>query len=82
MNELKQHPYFKEIDWEALKLREAPAPYKPTTINDADISNICTEFTKPTKEFERYCRTQSCSDFSNIESETKRYDIPNFNYVN
>ena len=38
--ELKQHPFFKGVDWEAMRLREAPPPYKPKIENDADVSNI------------------------------------------
>lgn len=37
VEEVKAHPWFKNIDWNALLKREIPAPYKPTFKTDFDF---------------------------------------------
>ncbi|CAK1549342.1 unnamed protein product [Leptosia nina] len=44
--ELKRHPFFKNLDWEAVARREVPAPFVPQLSHAADTSNFAGEFTK------------------------------------
>jgi len=42
--DVKKHPFFKDIDWEKLEKREMEPPYKPKVKNDSDTSLIDTAF--------------------------------------
>jgi hypothetical protein len=43
--ELKEHPFFKNIDWEALSLKQSTPPFKPVVESDESTSNFDPEFT-------------------------------------
>lgn len=43
--ELMAHPFFKDIDWDMLKKKQIPPPYKPHVSSDDDTSNFDPEFT-------------------------------------
>lgn len=43
--ELKAHPFFQDIDWEALKSKKMPPPFKPHLSSETDTSNFDPEFT-------------------------------------
>ena len=43
--ELKAHPFFADIDWDLLRAKNIPPPFKPHIISETDISNFDTEFT-------------------------------------
>ncbi|EHN02000.1 Sch9p [Saccharomyces cerevisiae x Saccharomyces kudriavzevii VIN7] len=43
--ELRAHPFFADIDWEALKQKKIPPPFKPHLISETDTSNFDPEFT-------------------------------------
>ncbi|RYG54067.1 hypothetical protein EON66_07665 [archaeon] len=43
--QIKAHPFFKSIDWDALDRREIPPPWRPTVADEADVRNIASEFT-------------------------------------
>lgn len=43
--DLKQHPFFKTIDWEALSLKQVTPPFKPVVESDESTANFDTEFT-------------------------------------
>jgi serum/glucocorticoid-regulated kinase 2 len=44
--QITEHPFFANIDWHRLVLREIPPPFKPRVLLDAeDISNFDTSFT-------------------------------------
>ncbi|KAF3923054.1 Phototropin-2 [Dactylellina cionopaga] len=43
--ELKEHPFFSDVDWEALKQKKSIPPFKPTLKSEIDTSNFDTEFT-------------------------------------
>jgi len=45
VEELKRHPFFRGLDWEALERRELEAPFKPAVSSDTDITNFDTTFT-------------------------------------
>jgi len=43
-NDVKKHPFFKDIDWDKLEKREMEPPYKPKVKNESDTSLIDTAF--------------------------------------
>lgn len=44
--ELKEHPFFSMIDWEALAHRQVAVPFKPFVDSDESTSNFDPEFTE------------------------------------
>lgn len=44
--ELKAHPFFKDIDWDALAAKLIPPPFKPVISSETDTSNFDPEFTQ------------------------------------
>ncbi|CAG9573014.1 unnamed protein product [Danaus chrysippus] len=44
--ELKRHPFFQDLDWEAVSRREVPAPFVPQLSHAADTCNFADEFTR------------------------------------
>lgn len=44
--ELKRHPFFQNLDWEAVARREVPAPFVPQLSHAADTCNFADEFTR------------------------------------
>lgn len=44
--ELKEHPFFKMIDWDALAARQVTVPFKPFVDSDESVSNFDPEFTE------------------------------------
>lgn len=45
VHEIKNHPFFKDIDWDKLNGKGYIPPYKPEVKNSMDVSNISTDFT-------------------------------------
>ena len=43
--ELKEHPFFNDIDWQALLSKKSIPPFKPTLKSETDTSNFDPEFT-------------------------------------
>ena len=43
--ELKEHPFFKTIDWKALALKQVTPPFKPVVESDESVANFDPEFT-------------------------------------
>ncbi|KAF8665581.1 hypothetical protein AX16_000039 [Volvariella volvacea WC 439] len=43
--ELKEHPFFKGVDWKALALKQVTPPFKPNVDSDESVDNFDTEFT-------------------------------------
>ncbi|KAF9485394.1 kinase-like protein [Pholiota conissans] len=43
--ELKEHPFFKNIDWVALSLKQVTPPFKPVVESDESTNNFDPEFT-------------------------------------
>lgn len=43
--ELKAHPFFKSIDWEALSLKQVTPPFRPDVESDESTTNFDPEFT-------------------------------------
>lgn len=44
--ELKEHPFFKSIDWDLLAQRAVPPPFKPYVDSDESVANFDPEFTE------------------------------------
>lgn len=44
VQEIMDHPYFKGIDWEALKLKKIKPPYNPRVKSDTDVKHIDNKF--------------------------------------
>ncbi|KAI8848828.1 kinase-like domain-containing protein [Chytridium lagenaria] len=44
--EVKRHPYFAGVDWNAFMQKKVPPPWKPTINGATDVSNFDAEFTK------------------------------------
>lgn len=44
--ELKEHAFFKNIDWELLAQRAIPPPFKPYVDSDESVANFDPEFTE------------------------------------
>ncbi|KAG8979561.1 Serine/threonine-protein kinase sck1, partial [Tulasnella sp. 427] len=44
--ELKEHPFFKSIDWHALALKQVTPPFKPNVDSDESTANFDPEFTE------------------------------------
>ncbi|GAA6028306.1 hypothetical protein JCM8097_006967 [Rhodosporidiobolus ruineniae] len=44
--ELKEHPFFKDIDWDLLSQRKVPPPFKPYVDSDESVANFDPEFTE------------------------------------
>lgn len=49
--ELRAHPFFADIDWEALREKKVPPPFKPHLVSETDTSNFDPEFTQTSTSF-------------------------------
>jgi hypothetical protein len=43
-DDIKNHPFFKDVDWEAAQQKANPAPFKPNVKGSTDTSNIDKQF--------------------------------------
>lgn len=43
--ELKEHPFFQDVDWKLLRAKNIPPPFKPHLLSETDTSNFDPEFT-------------------------------------
>ena len=46
--ELKEHPFFKSIDWDLLYKKQITPPFKPIVDSDESVANFDPEFTNST----------------------------------
>ena len=44
-SDIMSHPFFRDINWQDLRARAVPAPYKPTVMSAHDTRNIDKMFT-------------------------------------
>jgi len=49
---MKQHPFFKDIDWDLLYQKKIKPPYVPDVVDSTDLHNIDEEFTAEAPEIE------------------------------
>jgi hypothetical protein len=40
INGVKDHPFYKKIDWDKLMSREIKPPFKPSVKSDTDVANF------------------------------------------
>ncbi|VDL70304.1 unnamed protein product [Nippostrongylus brasiliensis] len=43
--DIKEHPFFRRIDWYKIETRQVQPPFKPKLKSDSDVSNFDSEFT-------------------------------------
>ncbi|XP_077311968.1 ribosomal protein S6 kinase alpha-4-like isoform X2 [Lithobates pipiens] len=43
--QIKEHPFYRGLDWEALALRKVTPPFRPSIRSETDVSNFSDEFT-------------------------------------
>ncbi|KAJ1370605.1 Serine/threonine-protein kinase Sgk1 [Parelaphostrongylus tenuis] len=73
-NEIKQHDFFKPIDWEKLLRREIKAPFVPKIESETDVRNIAEDFVK--------IKINPASLVPpNLASTQRDHDFMNFTYV-
>lgn len=46
IQEIKKHPFFASVDWDALLKKKTPAPFVPHIEGDLDVRNIDRMFTR------------------------------------
>lgn len=49
--ELRAHPFFADIEWEALRQKKIPPPFKPHLNSETDTSNFDPEFTQTSTSY-------------------------------
>jgi len=70
--ELKAHPFFKSIDWQALEQKLVKPPFKPSTTTATDVSNVDPEFLAempeetPVEDNELLKMSEADGDFDNF----------------
>jgi serum/glucocorticoid-regulated kinase 2 len=63
--EIRSHPWFEKVNWNALLNRSIKAPFVPILTSDADISNFDEEFTS--------CSVESFSEKEEGEAEADSF---------
>ena len=46
--DIKQHPFFRDINWDAILMKQAIPPFIPTTNAATDVQNVAAEFLSET----------------------------------
>ena len=65
VDEIKNHPWFDKVNWNALVTKSIKSPFVPILSSDSDISNFDEEFTS--------CSVESYSENSNMAEEGKNF---------
>ena len=73
---MKAHPFFRDIDWDALYSKEIPAPFIPQIREDSDVSNVDPEFLAEVPQETPYEQSQ-LAGMANEDG-----DFDNFTYAN
>jgi len=73
-NEIKQHDFFRGIDWEQLERRQVKPPYTPPTESDRDLAHFDPDFTQ-----QPVCFTPDDQD---LISKLDQSEFEGFEYVN
>ncbi|PIO75592.1 protein kinase domain protein [Teladorsagia circumcincta] len=72
--EVKEHDFFKPVDWEKLLRREIKAPFVPRIESETDVRNIAEDFVKIK------INPASLAP-QNLASTHRDHDFVNFTYV-
>jgi len=75
VSEIKEHPFFKPIDWVKLFRREINSPWQPKMLSDEDVSNFDEYFTQQSPRLESRPREIPLS-------ETVQQKFEGFSYEN
>jgi hypothetical protein len=71
VNEIKNHAFFNDIDWESLEHKITQPPFVPKIESDNDLSNIDKMFTKEspneTPDDNLLTQKQKFDDFTYVE---------------
>jgi len=46
INEIKNHPWFSDVNWELLAEKKIIPPFKPQIAHEHDVANFDSQFTK------------------------------------
>lgn len=69
--DIVNHPFFKQIDWEALEQKQVTPPFKPRLDSERDLANFPPEFTDEpvhlTPDDERVIEKIDQSEFEGFE---------------
>ena len=76
---VKNHPYFKDIDWDALYNKKIQAPFVPVVNNDTDVSNFDIRFT--TQSVERDDGDDNEEHIAFYDDSDPKNEYPGFNYI-
>ena len=63
--EIKEHPWFAELNWESLLLRKIKPPFMPKLASDIDTRNFGNEFTS--------CSVDSEGDREPVKTEEDKF---------
>lgn len=77
ISDIKDHPFFKGVNWDNFAHKNVQAPYRPIIRNKEDVSNFDRVFTEEEPDMPSYTRS---SLFPDPNTKDNRYD--NFSYVN
>lgn len=73
-SELRAHPFFHDIDWELLKTKNIPPPFKPHISSETDTSNFDPEFTnEPTANLRKHLEIASTPLSPGIQANFKGF---------
>ena len=76
VEELKQHAWFRGLDWDMLYNKEIPPPFVPQTQRASDVSNVDPEFLREVPE------ETPVQDSYLVAMAKEDGDFDNFTYVN
>ena len=63
--QIRNHPWFEKVNWNALMSRSIKAPFVPILTSDTDISNFDEQFTN--------CSVESYNENNDTKEETKDF---------
>ncbi|KAI9315794.1 kinase-like domain-containing protein [Zopfochytrium polystomum] len=70
--EVRRHPYFAGVDWEAFMRKAVPPPWKPVIKSATDVSNFDAEFTK---------EKPILTPITSVLSSVRQAEFSDFDYV-
>ena len=76
VEEIKQHPFFRDIDWDLIERKGMVAPFIPSVADGMDVSNFDKQFT----QMKTIDETPVDSRLADLIAEEAQFD--NFTYVN